>query len=191
VIDRRSSALLGFLCVLSSSGLISSAALYTKSREITAERLNQAETETANWLTYGATYRAWRYSPLDQVNASNVHRMHAAWAFQLGELDGGLQCTPLVADGVMYIVGPEDRVFALDGASGKVIWRYFYKYPKGQRYGYGNWSRGLALGHGSVFLGSLDNFVVALDARTGEELWKVNVEDAASSVATSPARRWL
>jgi alcohol dehydrogenase (cytochrome c) len=178
VIDLRSTALLGILCVFASSGLISSAAPDTKLGEITAERLNQAEKEAGNWLTYGGTYRAWRYNPLNQVNASNVHRLRAAWAFQLGELDGGLQATPLVADGVLYIVGPEDRVFALDAATGKTIWSYFYKYPKGQRYGYGNWSRGLALGHGSVFLGSLDNFVVALDARTGEELWKVNVEDS-------------
>jgi glucose dehydrogenase len=75
VIDARSAALLSFLGVVASSGLSSSAALDTKPREITAERLNQAEKEAGNWLTYGGTYRAWRYNPLDQVNASNVHQI--------------------------------------------------------------------------------------------------------------------
>ncbi len=150
----------------------------TFAEEVTAPRLNTAEKEPHNWLTYGGTYNAWRYSPLNQINNSNVHKLSAAWAFQFGETEGGLQCTPLVADGVMYAVGPNNRVVALDAATGKLIWSYRHKYPRGQRFGYGHFSRGLAFGHGAVYLGSLDNFVVALDAKTGEEVWKVNVEDS-------------
>ena len=105
MIDRRSTALLGFLCVVASLGLSSSAALDIRLREITAERLNQAEKEAGNWLTYGGTYRAWRYNPLDQVNASNVHRLRAAWAFQLGELDGGSPITYAVG-GKQYVATP-------------------------------------------------------------------------------------
>jgi glucose dehydrogenase len=52
--------------------------------EITVERLNQAEKEPHNWLIYGGTYKAWRYSPLDQIHASNVQRLAAVWAFQAG-----------------------------------------------------------------------------------------------------------
>ncbi len=146
--------------------------------DVTPERLNQADKEPHNWLTYGGTYRAWRYSPLDQINASNVQKLSVAWAFQFGDVQGGLQCTPLVADGVMYVVGPNNRVFALDAATGKKLWSYFYKHQEGTQFRYGHFSRGLALGHGNVYLGSLDNYVVALDAKTGEENWKVNVEDS-------------
>ena len=87
--------------------------------DVTPQRVNQADKEPHNWLTYGGTYRAWRYSPLDQVNVSNIQKLAVAWAFQFGDVQGGLQCTPLVADGVMYVVGPNDRVFALDAATGK------------------------------------------------------------------------
>jgi alcohol dehydrogenase (cytochrome c) len=148
-------------------------------QEVTHERLARAEREPQSWLTYGGTYRAWRYSPLDQINAANVQKLSAAWAFQLGETAGGLQCTPLVADGHMYVVGPNNRTFAVDAATGKKLWSYAYKRPATRTSVYGNWSRGLALGHGNVYLGTMDNYVVALDARTGAELWKVNVEDSA------------
>lgn len=158
--------------------LVALALACADAQEVTVDRLNKSETEPHNWLTYGGTYKAWRYSSLNQIHTGNVHKLQAAWAFQLGEIEGGLQCTPLVADGVMYIVGPNNRVFALDAATGKKIWNYFYKFPRNQRFGYGHFNRGLALGHGNVYLGSLDNFVVALDAKTGEEVWKVNVEDA-------------
>lgn len=161
------------------SFLMASLAAYALAQTVAVERLNKAENEPHNWLTYGGTYRAWRYSPLDQIHTGNVHRLTAAWAYQLGEVQGGLQCTPLVADGTMYVVGPNNRVFALDAATGRKKWSYFHRYAQGgPPYGYGHFSRGLALGHGNVYLGSLDNFVVALDMKTGEEVWKVNVEDS-------------
>ena len=153
-------------------------ACVVSAQEITVERLNQAEKEPHNWLTYGGTYKAWRYSPLDQINAANVSRLVPVWAFQTGDVSEGLQCTPLVADGRMYIVGSNNRVFALEAATGKKLWSYFYKFPKGPPFGYGHFSRGLALAHGNVYLGTLDNYVVALDSKSGEEVWKVNVEDS-------------
>ena len=67
--------------------------------EVTAERLNNAAKEPQNWLSYGGTYSAWRYSALDQVNRSNVRKLTPAWAFSTGVSDGGLQATPIVADG--------------------------------------------------------------------------------------------
>src|SRR5579864_9123246 len=83
-------------------------------RDITDERLRHADQEPENWLVYGGTYRSLRYSPLDQVNTSNVRTLQAAWAFQVGVIDQGLQSTPLVADGVMYVISSGHRVFALD-----------------------------------------------------------------------------
>lgn len=148
-----------------------------ESADVTAARLIAAAKEPQNWLTYGGTYNAWRYSPLDQINKTNIKKLVPVWTFQTGKVDGGFSCTPLVADGVMYITSPWNRVFALDAVTGKEIWHYYYATPKEFRLIYGPWSRGVALGHGLVFMGTIDNSLVALDAKTGAEVWKVNIEN--------------
>ena len=151
-------------------------------KPITVERLNNADQDRDNWLVYGGTYRSLRYSPLDQITPANVGRLSAAWAFQLGVIDHGLQSTPLVADGVMYLIGSDHRLVALEAATGKVIWRYVYERnapPAGAKPASGpvETVRGVALGHGHVYFGTDDNFVVAVDAATGTEAWRTNVED--------------
>ena len=129
-----------------------------------------------NWLHYGGGQSSWRYSALDQINASNVKRLAPAWVFQTGDPDGGLQATPIVADGILYLSTSRNRVYALDGATGRQLWEYHY----GTKINifYGPWNRGVAVGAGHVFIGTLDNHVVALDQKTGREVWRVNVEDA-------------
>ena len=145
--------------------------------EVTAMRLKAAVKEPQNWLTYSGTYSAWRYSALDQINKTNLKKLIPVWTFQTGKLDGGFSCTPLVADGVMYITSPFNRVFAIDAVTGKEIWHYYYSVPKEFGLIYGPWNRGVALGYGLVFMGTIDNSLVALDAKTGAEVWKVNIEN--------------
>ncbi len=145
--------------------------------EIDSKRLIEAANEPENWMTYSGTYNAWRYSPLDQINRKNVDRLVPVWVFQTGIVDGGFSCTPLVADGVMYITSPWNRVFALDAVTGKELWHYYYPVPKEFGLLYGPWNRGVALGHGLVYMGTIDNHLLALDAETGEEVWKVEIED--------------
>ncbi|MBI3693560.1 MAG: PQQ-binding-like beta-propeller repeat protein, partial [Acidobacteria bacterium] len=149
-------------------------------QEVTSQRLIDADKETQNWLQYSRTYNAWRYSPLDQINRNNIRRLAPVWSFQTGDIQGGLQATPLVADGVMYISTSWNRVFALDAATGRKLWHYFYEKPKQIAAAYGPWNRGVALGYGLVFMGTLDNHLVALDAKTGREVWNVNIEDVAT-----------
>jgi alcohol dehydrogenase (cytochrome c) len=142
-------------------------------REITTERLRNADKEPENWLHYGGTYRSLRHSPLDQINAKNVTTLQTAWAFNLGTTEWGFQSTPLVADGVMYAIGTNHRVFAIDAATGAERWRYFY-----ERKGAGaTVSRGLAIGHGHVYFGTNDNNLIALDIATGKEVWRTQVHD--------------
>ncbi len=147
------------------------------SQEVTPARLEHAGSEPQNWLTYGGNYQSWRHSPLDQIDTGSVKRLKVAWAFQLGDVSMGLQSTPLVDGGILYVIGPKNRVFALDAATGKRLWHYFYPMPA-KLLAYGHQNRGLALGHGNVYFGTVDNFVVALDAKTGEEIFKVEVEDS-------------
>ena len=125
--------------------------------EVTRERLRNADNEPENWLVYGGTYRSLRHSALDQIDAGNVQDLQAAWAFQGGVLEHGLQSTPLVADGVMYLSTSGHRVYALDAANGREIWRYIYDHSAPHT-GDGRRPvetvRGLALGHGNLYFGT-------------------------------------
>ncbi|MBI1788170.1 MAG: PQQ-dependent dehydrogenase, methanol/ethanol family [Acidobacteria bacterium] len=132
-----------------------------------------------NWPHYGGLHSFWRYSTLSQVNRSNVAKLTPKWVFQSGQIEGGMQGTPIVVDGVMYITTSFNRVYALDAGTGREIWRYSYQNPKDLGIIYGPWNRGVAVGQGKVFMGTLDNSVVALDQKSGREMWKVNVEPMA------------
>src|SRR5215469_11271740 len=129
----------------------------------------------ADWPSYGGTHSALRYSALDQINASNVRGLAPAWVFQTGDPESGLQATPIVVDGVMYLSSASNWAFALDAASGSVRWEYHYPWPKGQAAMYGRQNRGVAVGSGRVFMGTADNHILALDQKTGQEVWRVNV----------------
>src|SRR5215471_19563952 len=120
--------------------------------DITGDRIARAKAEPQNWATYFGTYDAWRYSSLDQINANNVKTLTPVWAIQTGKIEGGLNATPLVVDGVMYLIGSYNRVFALDAVTGKLFWHYFYKLPSGP-IPYGASVRGIAIGYGLVFMG--------------------------------------
>src|SRR5436309_5879919 len=124
-----------------------------------------------DWPSYGGTYSALRYSALDQINTSNVKGLGPVWVFQTGDYENGLQATPIVVDGVIYLSTSNAWVFALDGASGRVIWEYRFDLSKAP--GYGKQNRGVAVGRGRVFVGTPDNHLVALDQKTGAEVWRV------------------
>ncbi len=85
--------------------------------------LLKAGGDDANWLLYGRTYSAQRYSALNQINAKNVSRLIPVWTFQTGVLDG-FECTPLVIDGIMYLTTPWNHGYAIDCKTGSQIWHY-------------------------------------------------------------------
>ncbi len=131
-----------------------------------------------NWPQYHRSYNAWRFSPLEQINKSNVKKLRMAWMHQPGTITHGLQATPIVIDGVMYSIAPDNNVFALDAATGKILWRYTAKLdPIVKEVFYGSASRGVTVGRGKVFIGTLDGRFVALDQKTGKELWSTQLTD--------------
>lgn len=87
-------------------------------------RLQAAEQTPNDWLTYHGGYKSQHYSGLDQINANNVKNLEVAWTHLPGRSTRGLQSMPLAADGVLYYSGSYSRVYALDGATGKLIWSY-------------------------------------------------------------------
>lgn len=134
-----------------------------------------------NWPHYGGTQFSWRYSALNQINATNVKNLSPAWIFQTGDYAESLESTPIVVDSTMYLITPRAHVFALDAATGRLIWQYEYSRVRGGAPpgSAGNFvqNRGLAVGDGKVFFGTLDSNLVALDQKTGHEVWKVAVDD--------------
>lgn len=125
-----------------------------------------------NWPQYHRSYNAWRFSPLDAINKANVKKMRVAWIHQPGTITHGLQATPIVIDGRMYTIAPDNNVFALDAKTGSILWRYTPKLdPIVTEVFYGAASRGVTVGRGKVFVGTLDGRFVALDQMTGKELW--------------------
>ena len=93
---------------------------------LAADTASLTTDQTKNdWLTHHGTYKSYHYSGLDQINATNVKNLEVAWTHFPGRTTRGLQSTPLVADGVLYYSGSYSRVYALDGATGKVLWRKY------------------------------------------------------------------
>src|ERR1700730_17724093 len=76
----------------------------------------------SDWPSYGGSYSAWRHSALKQIDTGNVSKLAPAWVFQTGDYENGLQATPIVIDGVLYLSTSNSWAFALDGATGRLIW---------------------------------------------------------------------
>ena len=135
-----------------------------------------------NWVTNGGNLTNQRYSTLKQIDTTNVKQLKGAWMTRLKRSGFGTkysaEATPLVKDGVMYMVTGNDDVFALNAKTGEILWRRWSSIdPKISVVCCGWLSRGLAMGEGMLFVGQLDANVVALDIKTGREVWKTAIED--------------
>ena len=135
-----------------------------------------AQPAGSNWATNGGDYGQTRYSSLRGVTRANVRRLRLKWHVQLeGSATGSKykgEGTPLVYDGIMYVVTGADDVFALDATNGTILWRYDAQLPPTMPTVCCGWaSRGLALGDGRVYVARLDDTVVALAQQTGQVLW--------------------
>ena len=132
------------------------------------------------WPSFGRDYSNKRFSPLAQINRGNVQQLTAAWQYKSG-VNASFQTTPIVVDGVMYVSLPYNHVVALDARSGKQLWRYEHERRPGWKMCCGPANRGVAVGYGMVFIGTVDARLLALDAKTGKVVWDIDVVDAAIS----------
>jgi alcohol dehydrogenase (cytochrome c) len=143
-------------------------------------RLLGANSDAANWVTYGRDYSNQRFSALRSIDAANVGTLAPRWLYQSG-VPGTFQATPLVVDGTMYLSLPFNHVVALDARTGRELWRYTHK-RRTQAMCCGPANRGVAIAHGKVFMATVDARLVALDQKTGRPAWDVPLAENASSV---------
>jgi quinohemoprotein ethanol dehydrogenase len=136
---------------------------------------------TADWITNGGSVYNQRYSPLKEINAGNIAGLKGKWHIHLNGSGVGPpysgEAQPLVYQGVIYIPTGANDVFAIDVDSGALLWTYQSNLDKKINTVCCGWtSRGVGLGDGKVFLGRLDGKLIALDQRTGKEVWSIQAE---------------
>jgi alcohol dehydrogenase (cytochrome c)/quinohemoprotein ethanol dehydrogenase len=153
-------------------------------------RLAAADREPDQWLSYGRTYDEQHYSPLTQIDATNVRELGLAWFADI-PLNQGQEATPLVVDGTIYLASSWSNVFAFDARTGAHLWRYDPRVPREWAVNVccGVVNRGVAVWHGRVYVGTLDGRLVALDASSGSEIWSVDTIDKSKRYSTTGAVR--
>ena len=136
----------------------------------------------ADWGTYGGTFDQIRHSPLTQIGRQNLNELGRVFTVDFRRLDSsipnGQQSFPIVVGGVVYVTTSNDHVFAVDGASGRVLW-HWEPSDTGLFQNFGvTANRGVAYCDGKVFVLTLDMRLVSLDARTGKLVKQVEISDA-------------
>ena len=156
---------------------------------VDAARLTNANSEPGNWMSDGRTYSGQRYSPLKQIDADNIKQLGLAWHYDIKEGKYGQEATPIVVDGVMYVSTDLSRVKALDAKTGKEIWSFDPEVD-------GSWllhvccgfvNRGVAVWKGKVYVGTLDGRLIAIDAKTGKQVWSTQTFDKSRGYAITGA----
>src|SRR5882724_11733889 len=163
------------LLVLKAALLVGSLQCNAQSQSVISQPQVQQGATSADWPAYGGTNLFWRYSSLNQINTSNAKKLLPAWIFQTGDYQDALQSTPIVVNGVMYVSTARSQVFALDAATGKLLWQYKHQMLPGFSPPSRTKSYGLAVSDGKVFLATYDDFLIAFEQKSGHEVWRVSV----------------
>ncbi len=155
------------------------------------DRLVNAERDPANWLTYSGTLDGQRYSRLTQITPANAKDLELKWVLQTrapAEPNSKYEATSLVSNGVLYTVQPPNVVVALDAANGKIFWTYAYNPAPSARLCCGRINRGLAILGNTLFMGTIDGNLLALDARDGHVMWTTPIgrPESGYSVTVAP-----
>jgi quinohemoprotein ethanol dehydrogenase len=150
----------------------------------------------SEWLSYGRNYKEQRFSPLNKINRDNVDSLDLAWSFKFSTARG-MEATPLMHDGVLYVSTGWAHVHALDARTGEELWHFDAEVPREHliKACCGAVNRGVAMWQGEeesdlqVFFGTLDGRLIALDAKTGKVNWTVQTTPANSNYSVTGAPR--
>jgi len=162
-------------------------ASYHVQAQVPYDRILRAAAEPRNWLTYAGTYDSQRYSLLRQITPENVTNLESKWVLQ-NQVFGAWQSNPIVVDGIMYLTQRPNDVMAVDAKTGRVFWLYRYTPSANNRVCCGANNRGVAILGDTLFMGTLDAHLIAIDAKNGRPLWDIAVADVrlAYSITLAP-----
>ena len=161
-------------------------------RPVDDARLRNAAKQSSEWLTYGFTPAETRYSPAQQINASNVARLGLAWSYEVGRGGGGQEATPLFSNGTLYGITNWSIVFAVDAHTGKEKWRWDPEVNQEKvrpKICCGVVQRGVALYQGLVIAPTIDGRLIALEADTGRSVWESRVSYSQDNYTITMAPR--
>ncbi len=162
----------------------------TSFRNIDFQTLSNADGKDGNWLLHGMNYDETRHSPLTQINIENINDLGLDWSLPIGQ-KRGIESTPLVVDGIMYLTGPWSVVYAVDLRTKTFLWKFDPEVDKsyGEKGCCDVVNRGLALYEDKIFVGAFDGRLIALNRKTGEKLWeKVTVDQSKPYTITGAPR---
>jgi alcohol dehydrogenase (cytochrome c) len=142
-------------------------------KAVTGERLKKPD--DGDWLMVRRTFDGWGYSPLNEITPGNVARLQPVWSFSTGAVNGH-HAAPIINNGVMFVATPGNQVIALNAKTGDLLWRYRRGLPEDILMLHPT-TRGVALYGDKVFLAANEAVLVALDVKTGKEVWTAKVED--------------
>lgn len=148
----------------------------SKGINVTQAQLNNAGTQTTDWLHTNGDYAQTRFYGGKQINASNVKKLRPEFMFQT-EVRESMETAPIVVDGIMYMTTSFNHVYALDAVTGKEFWHYKHKMGAITTFCCGPNNRGVAIEGGKLFMGTLDAKIISLDAKTGKLLWETEIAD--------------
>ena len=155
-------------------GILALAVACSVVAQVDQRRLEQAASEPHNWLTYNGTYSSQHFSELKGIDLGNAADLELQWVYQASSTDK-FQTTPLVVDGVMYLTEPPNKLVALDPTSGREFWVYEHELPTRIYPCCGRVNRGAAILGDTLYWGTLDAKLLAVDAKTGSKVWETTV----------------
>ena len=147
-----------------------------KTVSVSQAQLRDAGKQTTNWLHTNGDYAQQRYYGGTQINKGNVKNLRPVFVFQTQILES-METAPIVVDGVMYLTTSYNHVHAVDATTGREFWHYKHKMGPVTTFCCGPNNRGVAIAGGKLFMGTLDARLIALDAKTGNVLWNVEIAD--------------
>ena len=183
---------LGSLFLASLAAAAALAACQRGPAAVDAARLTRADADPGQWMSHGRTYSEQRYSPLTQIDTANVGRLGLAWSFELST-NRGVETTPIVVDGVMYVTSSWSLVYALDAKTGALKWKFDPHVPReaGFHACCDVVNRGVAVWKGKVYVATLDGRLMALDAATGKPVWSAVTVDQSKPYTITMAPRMV
>lgn len=156
--------------------------------DVPYERLAAAKEHPEEWMMYSGDLKGHRHSKLTQIDRTNVKDLRVAWASQLRPAVKPLSATPLMVGGLVYVTEAPDGVVALNARTGEVVWRFQRGLDDSKLpLCCGAFNRGVAIMDNRVFVGTLDSYLIALDATTGERLWETKVAEAQEGYSITSA----